>query len=78
MTAREQHLELFDVTLRDDAGIASLQFALGVQFIRGLLIVALGLLDLSFRLENIRLRGQHGGIDLGNLAPRRFQRRLLL
>ena len=78
MTARLQHLKLFDVTLRDDAGIALLQVSLGVQLIRSLLKIALGLLDLPFRLENVRLRDQHRGIDFGNLAPGGFQRRFLL
>ena len=78
LAAREQHLELFDITLRDDAGVAFLQLALHVQFVRRLLIVALGLRDLSLRLENIGLCGQHGGIDFGNLAPSRFQGGFLL
>jgi hypothetical protein len=73
LTAREQHLELFDVTLRDNAGIAFLEFALGVQLIRSPLVGSLCFLDLSIRLENIRLRRQQGGIDFGNLAPGRFQ-----
>ena len=38
MTAREQHLEFFD-PLRNDAGIALLEFALGVQLIGRLLLV---------------------------------------
>ena len=68
LPTRKQHLELLDVPLRDDAGIALLQLALDVELIGGLLIVALGLLDLPFRLENVRLRRQHGGIDFGDLA----------
>ena len=78
MTAREQHLQLFDVTLRDDAGIASLEVALDVQLIRRLLIIALCLLDLCIRLKDIRLRRQQSGIDFGNLAPVCFHGGFLL
>ena len=39
---------------------------------------ALGFLKLAFRLQDIGLRRQHGGVDFGDLAPGCFQRRLLL
>ena len=65
---RRQHLEFFDVTLRNDAGIALLEVPLGVELVGCLLIVAFCLLNLPFRLKNIRLRRQHGGIDFGDLA----------
>jgi hypothetical protein len=41
-------------------------------------VIALSLLDLRFRLENIRLSGQCGGIDFGNLTFSRQERGLLL
>jgi len=58
LTAREQHLELFDVALRDDAGIAFLEFALGVELIRSLLIGALCFRDLPVGFQDVRLRGR--------------------
>ena len=78
LTAGDGHLEFLDVALRHDAGIALLQLALHIQFVGRLLQRALGFLKLAFRLQDIGLRRQLGGVDLGDLAPGRFQRRLLL
>ena len=60
--------------MRHDAGIALLQLALHIQFVGRLLQRALGFLKLAFRLQNIGLRSQLGGVDLRNLAPGGFQR----
>ena len=68
MSARGGNFELFDVALRHDAGVALLQFALGVEFVGRLLQRAFGLLKLAFRLQDIGLRSQHGRIDFGDLT----------
>ncbi len=68
LTARNGHTELFDVALRNDSGVALLQFAFGVEFVLRLLQRAFCLLKLAFRLHDIGLRRQHGGIDFGDLA----------
>ena len=78
LAAGDGHFEFLDVALRHDAGITLLQLALGIEFVGRLLQRALGFLKLAFRLQNIGLRRQLGGVDLGDLAPGRFQRRLLL
>ncbi len=75
MTATSSFL---DVALRHDTGIALLQLALHIQFVGRLLQRALGFLKLAFRLQDIGLRRQLGGVDLRDLAPGRFQRGLLL
>src|SRR5881628_453109 len=67
--SRVVHFELFDVALRNNAGVALLQFAFGVEFVGCLLQRAFGLLKLAFRLHDVGLRRQHGGIDFGDLAP---------
>src|SRR6476646_9468016 len=68
LATRNGHLQLFDVALRNNAGIALLQFAFGVEFVLRLLQRAFCLLKLTFRLLDIGLRRQHGGIDFGDLA----------
>ena len=78
LPTRDGHLQLFDVALRNNAGIAPLQFALGVEFVRCLLQRAFCLLKLAFRLHDIGLRRHHGGIDFGDLALGRQQRGFLL
>ncbi len=40
LTAGQNHFELFDVTLRDDAGAALLQFTFDIEFVGGLLLLA--------------------------------------
>jgi hypothetical protein len=61
-----------------DPGIATLQLALHVQFVLGLLMRTLRFLDLGFRLRDVGFRRYQRGIDLGDLALGRFERRLLL
>jgi len=77
LTLIHQHLQLFDVALRHDPGIATLQFALHIQLVPGLLMRALRFLDLGFRLCDVCFSRQHRGIDFGDLALGRFERRLL-
>jgi hypothetical protein len=72
-----EHLQLFYVALWHDPGISTLQLALHIQFVLGLLMRALRFLDLGFRLGDVGFRGHHGGIDFSNLAFGRFKRRLL-
>ena len=76
--AFDKNLELLDFALRDDTRIASLQLLLGLQFVHGLLVRALGLLDLAFSLQEIGLRHHQLRLDLRNLAPRGLHSRLLL
>ena len=45
--------ELFNLAERNVARIAPLQLLLGFQFVHGLLVSALGLLDLAFGLRDI-------------------------
>src|SRR5215207_9833521 len=61
-------LEFFDVPARHHAGIAPLQLLLGLQFINGLLVGTLGLLDLAFRRHDVSARDHHRRINLGDLA----------
>ena len=68
LAASHRHLELLDITPRDDARIAPVQLLLGIQFVHGLLERTLGLLDLSFSLRDIELRHHHFRLDLRNLA----------
>ena len=68
LAARNGHTELFDVALRNDSGVAPLQFAFGVEFVLRLLQRAFCLLKLAFRLHDIGLRRHHGGIDFGDLT----------
>jgi hypothetical protein len=76
LTAGDSYLELFDVTLRHNAGVTSLQVTLDVEFVLGLFECAIRILKLAFRLEDVGLRREHGSVDLGDLALGRFQRRL--
>ena len=69
LATRNGYTELFDVALRHDSGVALLQFAFCVEFVLRLLQRALCFLKLAFRLHDIGLRGLHGGIDFGDLAP---------
>ena len=68
LAAGDSHLELFDVALRHDAGVALLQLALDVQFVLRLFQPALCFLELAFRLQNIGLRRQHRSVDFSDLA----------
>ena len=73
LTTSYGHLEFFNVALWHNARIALLQFAFGVDFIRSLLQGAFCFLELAFRLKNIGLRRQHGGIDFGDFPVGRLQ-----
>jgi hypothetical protein len=50
----------------------------GLQFVHGLLVIALGLLELAFGLYDIHLSDGHLRIDLRDLAARSFDCSLLL
>ena len=76
--AFDKKLKLLDFALRDDTRIAFLQLLLGLQFVHGLLVRALGLLDLAFSLQEIGPRHHQVRLDLRNLAPRGLDSRLLL
>ena len=62
--------KFLDVAECDVAGIAPLEFFLGFEFVHGLLVGALGLLNLSFGLQYVGSRNQHLCISLGNFASR--------
>src|SRR4051812_47309361 len=71
-------LKLLDVPASHDAGVAPLQLLFGLQFINGLLVGALGLLDLAFRRHNVSARNHQRGVNLGNLATGGLSSCLLL
>jgi len=50
------NLKLLDIAARDDTRVAPLQLLLGLQLVQGLLVGALGLLNLAFSLHDIDLR----------------------
>ena len=57
--ALDGDLKLLDIPARHNARVAPLQLLFGLQFINGLLVGALGLLDLAFRLHDVRARDHH-------------------
>ena len=74
----QSDLELLDVAECDVTRIASLQFLLGFEFVHGLLVGALGLLNLAFSLQYVGLRNHHLCVGLRNFAPRGLRCGLLL
>ena len=66
----QSDLEFLDVAECDIACIASLQLSLGFEFVQGLLMGALRLLNLSFSLQYVGSRNQHLCVSLRNFAPR--------
>ena len=66
--ALDGDLKLLDIPARHNARVAPLQLLFGLQFINGLLVGALGLLDLAFRRHDVSARDHQRGIDLGDLA----------
>ena len=71
-------LKFLDVSECDVTGIASLQFLLGLEFVYGLLVGALRLLNLSFSLHYLGLRHHHLCVSLRNFPPRTLRCGLLL
>src|SRR4051812_20223488 len=61
-------LEFFDIPAGNHARVAPLQLLFGLQFINGLLVGTLGLLDLAFRCHDVSARDHQRGVDLGDLA----------
>ena len=74
----DENLQLFDVPLRNDTGVAPLQLGLHIHLILSLLKRTLRLLDLAFRFHHIRLCSDQRRIDFGDLAPGRLRGRFLL
>ena len=74
----DHHLKLLDVTLRHDAGVSTLQFAFGVEFVLGLLKGRFRLLNLGFGPDYVGFPRRSGRLDFGYLAFGGFERRLLL
>src|SRR5829696_2132677 len=66
--ALDGDLKLLDVPARHNARVAPLQLLFGLQFINGLLVGTLGLLDPAFRRHDVRARDHHRRINLGDLA----------
>src|SRR5262249_35988120 len=71
-------LESLDFAECHVARVASLQLALGLELIEGLLVLALGLLDLAVRLRDIGLGHDHFGVGFRNLAARNLDPSFLL
>ena len=69
---------LLDVPRGDGARVAPIDLLLGLQFVHGLLVGALGLLDLAFGRHDIRSRDHQRRLDLGDLAAGGLHGRLLL
>ena len=67
-----------DLAPRDRVGVAPEQLVPRVELVERLLIGAAGLRDPALGLLELRLRHDHRGLDLGDLAPGRLGRRLLL
>src|SRR5215203_4405312 len=66
--ALDGDLKLLDIPARHNARVAPLQLLFGLQFINGLLVGTLGLLDPAFRRHDVRARDHHRRINLGDLA----------
>ena len=60
------------------ARVAVVELLLRLQLVQGLLIGALGLLDLAFGRQDVGLRNHLGRVDLGDFASRGLDRRFLL
>jgi hypothetical protein len=75
--AFDGHLELLDLALRNDPRVPLLELHLGFEFVQRHLIRTLGLLKLSFGLQDIGLCHHHVGLDFRDPAARGFHRRLL-
>ena len=71
-------LKPLDLAERHVAWITPIQLLLGFQFVQGLLVIALGLLELPFSLYDIHASHGHLGVDFRNLAARGLDGRLLL
>ena len=78
LSPRQIDLKLLDVAECDVPGIAPLKFSLGLEFVHGLLVGALSLLNLSFSLDYLGLRNQRLCVNLRNFAPRTLHGGLLL
>src|SRR6185503_7508507 len=57
---------------------APLELSLGFELVQGLLVGALSLLHLSFRLQYVGLRNPHLCVSLGNFPPRSLRCSFLL
>src|SRR5215211_5330518 len=76
--ALDGDLKLLDVPARHNARVAPLQLLFGLQFINGLLVGTLGLLDPAFRRHDVSARDHHRRINLGDLATGGLSRCFLL
>ena len=77
LPALDGEFQFLDVTESHHARVATLQLLLRFQFVQGLLVANLGLLDLAFRGSDIGLRDRHLRLDLGNLLSRGVNGRFL-
>src|SRR5262249_36115548 len=71
-------LEPLDLAEGNVPRVAPIKFLFGLQFVYGLLVIALGLLKLTFGLCNVHPGKRHLGVKLRKLATRSLDGSFLL